>query len=280
MSNAPLRPEDLRKIAEEAEMAKLREALAKRKKTEDHEHELREAFMSADVRPDVMDRVNAAVRNAAQQNRSELLALTLSGRVLRRQGPCHQQWRGRLAADAAGAGQEGLRLLRAEPERPRLQGPGRDHELPGRQSRRGRHLPALVSPMPRPGAGSRRRGCSQRWPGGCVMRVAVFSTKPYDRQFLEAANAGARPRASLLRAAAHDGDGAPCRGLCRRVRLRQRPARPGSPGDAGCRRHAARGAALCRLQQCRPARGRGARGSRSSACRPTRRTRWRSSRSA
>jgi hypothetical protein len=76
MSNAPLRPDDLRKIAEEAEMAKLREALAKRKKTEDHEHELREAFMSADVRSDVMDRVNAAVRNAAQQNRSELLALT------------------------------------------------------------------------------------------------------------------------------------------------------------------------------------------------------------
>ena len=76
MSTGALRPEDLRKIAEEAEMAKLREALAKRKKTEDHEHELREAFMSADVRPDVMDRVNAAVRNAAQQNRSELLALT------------------------------------------------------------------------------------------------------------------------------------------------------------------------------------------------------------
>jgi hypothetical protein len=76
MSNAPLRPDDLRKIAEEAEMAKLREALARKKKTEDHEHELREAFMSADVRPDVMDRVNAAVRNAAQQNRSELLALT------------------------------------------------------------------------------------------------------------------------------------------------------------------------------------------------------------
>ena len=75
MSNAALRPEDLRKIAEEAEMAKLREALARRKKTEDHEHELREAFMSGDVRSDVMDRVNAAVRNAAQQNRSELLAL-------------------------------------------------------------------------------------------------------------------------------------------------------------------------------------------------------------
>jgi hypothetical protein len=75
MSNGALRPEDLRKIAEEAEMAKLREALARQKKTENHEHELREAFMGGDVRPDVMDRVNAAVRNAAQQNRNELLAL-------------------------------------------------------------------------------------------------------------------------------------------------------------------------------------------------------------
>jgi hypothetical protein len=75
MSNGALRPEDLRKIAEEAEMAKLREALARQKKTENHEQDLREAFMTGDVRPDVMDRVNAAVRNAAQQNRNELMAL-------------------------------------------------------------------------------------------------------------------------------------------------------------------------------------------------------------
>jgi hypothetical protein len=75
VNNAPLRPEDPHKIAEEAEVAKLCEALAREKKTEDQEHELRDAFMSGDVRPDVMDRVNAAVRNAAPQNRSELLAL-------------------------------------------------------------------------------------------------------------------------------------------------------------------------------------------------------------
>lgn len=75
MSNAPLRPEDLHKIAEEAEMAKLREALARKRKTEEHEHELRQAFMTSEIPPDVMDRVNAAVRNAAQQNRNELLAL-------------------------------------------------------------------------------------------------------------------------------------------------------------------------------------------------------------
>ena len=35
MNNAPLRPEDPHKIAEEAEVAKLREALAREKKTED-----------------------------------------------------------------------------------------------------------------------------------------------------------------------------------------------------------------------------------------------------
>ena len=75
MSNAPLRPEDLHKVSEEAEMAKLREALARKKKTEEHEHELREAFMSEEVPPGVMDHLNAAVRHAAQQNKSELLVM-------------------------------------------------------------------------------------------------------------------------------------------------------------------------------------------------------------
>ena len=106
---------------------KLREALARKKKTENHEQELREAFMTGDVRSDVMDRVNAAVRNAAQQNRSEL-GTALPGRVLPRQGPCHQQWRAGVATDPAGAGEEGLRVLRGESQGPRLQGPGRDHQ--------------------------------------------------------------------------------------------------------------------------------------------------------
>jgi hypothetical protein len=76
MSSEPLRPDNLRKIAEDAEMAKLRETLAKSKKTEEHEQGLRDAFMGADVRSDAMDRLNAAVRHAAEQNRNELLVMT------------------------------------------------------------------------------------------------------------------------------------------------------------------------------------------------------------
>ena len=76
MSNAPLRLEELRKIAEEAEMAKLREALARKKKTEEHEYQLREAFFtSGDPPPDVIDRLNVSVRHAAEQNRNEILVM-------------------------------------------------------------------------------------------------------------------------------------------------------------------------------------------------------------
>ena len=85
MSNAPLRLEELRKIAEEAEMAKLREALARKKKTEEHEYQLREAFFtSGDPPPDVIDRLNVSVRHAAEQNRNELIGLGVNGPKQRR----------------------------------------------------------------------------------------------------------------------------------------------------------------------------------------------------
>ena len=88
------------------------------------------------------------------------------------------------------------------------------------------------------------------------MRVAVFSTKPYDRQFLEAANAGLghelhflEPRLTAETARLAEGFA----GVC--VFVNDQLDRQALEA-AGGRRHAARGAALCRLQQCRPACGR------------------------
>jgi hypothetical protein len=70
-----LRPQDLRKIADDVEMAKARETLERRRKQEDHERELRETFMSQDVRPDAAERVAAAVRHAAESGQREVLIM-------------------------------------------------------------------------------------------------------------------------------------------------------------------------------------------------------------
>lgn len=59
-------PKDLRKITEDAEMAKAKEALSRSDTLANAERELREDFMQKDLRPDVHDRVNAALRRAAE----------------------------------------------------------------------------------------------------------------------------------------------------------------------------------------------------------------------
>jgi hypothetical protein len=70
-----LKPDDLKKITEDAEMAKLREALDKRKKSQDAEHDFKAAFMEQDVHPDVAERVMSVVRRAAENGQRELLVM-------------------------------------------------------------------------------------------------------------------------------------------------------------------------------------------------------------
>ena len=76
MSGTVLRPEDLHKINEEAEMAKVREALARRRKEEEEKHHLRDAFMADELPPNAVELLNTMVRRAAEQNRSEILVMT------------------------------------------------------------------------------------------------------------------------------------------------------------------------------------------------------------
>jgi hypothetical protein len=76
MSSGPLRPEDLHKIAEDVEMAKLREAMARTRKAEEEAHDLRQAFMTTELRPNVLELLNTAVRRTAEQNRSELMVMS------------------------------------------------------------------------------------------------------------------------------------------------------------------------------------------------------------
>lgn len=65
-------PNDLKKIAEEKEAEKLREALERKRKMDEEEQGVREQFMAQDVRPDVQERLSAALKRAAESGLSEL----------------------------------------------------------------------------------------------------------------------------------------------------------------------------------------------------------------
>jgi hypothetical protein len=68
-------PDQLRRIAEEKEMAQVREALEKKRKADDERHHLRDAFMSQEIHPEVFERVSKVVRSAAERGEREVLAV-------------------------------------------------------------------------------------------------------------------------------------------------------------------------------------------------------------
>jgi hypothetical protein len=67
-----LKPDDLKKISDDADMAKAKEYTAREKKKAEEEEHLREAFMGRDIHPEVDQRVSAAVKRAAEQGLREL----------------------------------------------------------------------------------------------------------------------------------------------------------------------------------------------------------------
>ena len=71
-----LRPTDLKEISAEAEVAKMEEERAHKRKKDKHAAELREAFLARDVLPDAADRVNNAVRIAAEQGLHQIEVVT------------------------------------------------------------------------------------------------------------------------------------------------------------------------------------------------------------
>lgn len=70
-----LRPQDLVRIADDAEMAKVREALERKRKKEEAERELHDGFMNREVKPDAAERVMAVVKHAAEAGEREVLVL-------------------------------------------------------------------------------------------------------------------------------------------------------------------------------------------------------------
>jgi hypothetical protein len=71
-----LRPQDLKEIASDAEMAKMEEERQAKSRKEQQQIELREAFMSRDVQPEAIERINKAVRIAAEQGSHQLQVVT------------------------------------------------------------------------------------------------------------------------------------------------------------------------------------------------------------
>jgi len=71
-----LRPEDLKKITTETEMAKAREALSHMEKEKDEGEALREAFMSRQLHPEVKQRLNDVVARAAKNGLREVTVMT------------------------------------------------------------------------------------------------------------------------------------------------------------------------------------------------------------
>jgi hypothetical protein len=68
-------PEELRRIADEIEMAKARQALEKKKKQDSERAAFHDTFVHEELRPDVMQRVSALVRGAAERGEHEVLAM-------------------------------------------------------------------------------------------------------------------------------------------------------------------------------------------------------------
>jgi len=68
-------PDELMRITDDAEMAKAREAMEKKRKADHERDEFREMFMSRDVHPDVAERVSRLVKTAAEHGQREVLVM-------------------------------------------------------------------------------------------------------------------------------------------------------------------------------------------------------------
>ena len=73
-----IRPEDLRQITEDKEMAELRQALEHKKKVEAEQKDVYQAFLNQHVHPEAKARVTAAVRRAAERGEKELQVMQFS----------------------------------------------------------------------------------------------------------------------------------------------------------------------------------------------------------
>jgi hypothetical protein len=72
MAGSVLTPKDLHALSDEQELARVREALEKKRKMENEEKQIHDEFMQRELRADVHERLNAALHRAAEMGLREL----------------------------------------------------------------------------------------------------------------------------------------------------------------------------------------------------------------
>lgn len=81
-----LRPEDLKKIADDIDMAKAKKAMDHMKHDEEEKAALKDIFMHREIHPDAKARVNAAIRRAAEQGNRQVLVIEFPASYCNDQG--------------------------------------------------------------------------------------------------------------------------------------------------------------------------------------------------
>ena len=119
LAGQALNVQELKRIADEKETAKLQEILARRQKEEEEEQRARQDFMERELRPDGIERFNSWVRRAAEQGRSEIEILRFPSQYCSDQGRAINNLEAGWPDTLSGARAQGLRRLRQH-----LQGQG------------------------------------------------------------------------------------------------------------------------------------------------------------
>jgi hypothetical protein len=81
-----LRPDDLKKIADDIDMAKAKKAMEHMKQEDEEKAALREIFMSREIHPDAKVRINTAVKRAAEQGNRQVLIIEFPATFCNDQG--------------------------------------------------------------------------------------------------------------------------------------------------------------------------------------------------
>ena len=140
--------DELRRIADEIEMAKAKEALEKKRKIDHERDQFRETFMSREIHPEVFERLSRLVKGAAERGEREVLAMRFPSSYCTDGGRAINSFEPDWPQTLTGFAKKGARVLREGAGAARLQGAGADPGLSRRHARRRGDLPALVAPRP------------------------------------------------------------------------------------------------------------------------------------
>jgi hypothetical protein len=148
MAERLITPDELRRITEEKEMEKMREALEKKRKMDEERHHFHDTFMHQDIPrddPRARARFSALVRGAAERGEREVLALRFPSEYCPEGGRAINNFEPDWPETLTGFAQRGLRVLAEGARAAGLQAARPDHGFPGRHAGRRRRLSSVVS---------------------------------------------------------------------------------------------------------------------------------------